>query len=479
MGVESGGVDNYHAHLRVRTAPDMAKNEIHGLTLRAGEIWITSLEQKQERWESLGSRSIPWTSEETIPAWTQVSETLRAEGLKGPCTVGLSSSKLLLRVEEFPSTDPDELAGMVELQIDKFSPFPIEQMEVSYEALAQSGTSTRVLIAAAQREQVEDVGGALRAIGLVPQRLDLQVLGWWRVLMDADRIRHGGREVVLILDLETTLLLVHQDGVPEMIRSLESIDEIGAEGFSDVLAEEVDYALTSLEAQWGGEATPSFSVWHAGEMPNDLVPKLTELSDGAEPGVNELATLPPVTEGLGSRATDGVGGRVNLAPPAWEMAAQASIVRRNLMLATAVLLLLWLATVTGFLVALSGRRADLAKRRAYLASLEAPAAAVREAKDKTAFLNLYTDLQQSGLEALRAVSLAMPEGVDLSSFGFARGGTVSLRGTGISPPPIFKFNQALQDLPFFSEVKLDKVDQDRRSGKSLFRITATLAEEPQ
>jgi hypothetical protein len=55
---------------------------------------------------------------------------------------------------------------------------------------------------------------------------------------------------------------------------------------------------------------------------------------------------------------------------------------------------------------------------------------------------------------------------------------VSLRGSGISTAPILQFNQALQDLTIFSDVKLDRVDQDRRSGKSVFRITAVLAEEP-
>lgn len=455
----------------------MAKNEIHGLTVRAGALRITTLEQKQERWENRGSKVVALPDEEGAATWPAMAEVLRAEKLKGPCAVGLPSDRVLMRVEEFPTDDPDELAGMVELQVDKFSPFPVEQMQVSYERLAQSGASTRILIVAVQSDLLEEVGSALRAVGLTPHRIDLRVLGWWRLLIEEDQIRHGGREAVLILDTDTTLLIIHHEGVPELFRALETTAEVGDEGFAEVIAEELEYALTALEAQWGGDTVPAFSVWHAGSVAPGLEERLTEMGDGNPPTMHDLESLPPVSQGLALRAVDERLGMANLAPPEWAAAERSSVARRRLLAATGMLLLIWLAAVTTFMIALSGRRSELASRRAYLTGLQLPGERVRETRDKAQFLERYTNQEFSGLEALRAVSLAMPEGIDLSAFGYSKGNNVSLRGTGLSTAPILQFNQSLQDLTIFSEVKLDRVDQDRRSGKSVFRITAVLAEE--
>jgi len=74
-------------------------------------------------------------------------------------SVAIPLDRVLLRVVELPSTEMDELRGMVDLQVDKFSPFPVEQMSVSFESLSQTANSTRVLIAAVRREEIDNAGG--------------------------------------------------------------------------------------------------------------------------------------------------------------------------------------------------------------------------------------------------------------------------------------------------------------------------------
>ena len=52
--------------------------------------------------------------------------------IRGLITIALPSSKLLMRVLELPSSDPIEIDGMVELQMDQISPFPTDQLTLSY-----------------------------------------------------------------------------------------------------------------------------------------------------------------------------------------------------------------------------------------------------------------------------------------------------------------------------------------------------------
>ena len=72
-----------------------------------------------------------WTAAERVDEddpkvlGTLLAQTLKAErlSLRGDVTVGFGADDLLLRVVRLPSMDVHELQGMVELQVDKFSPF--------------------------------------------------------------------------------------------------------------------------------------------------------------------------------------------------------------------------------------------------------------------------------------------------------------------------------------------------------------------
>ena len=116
---------------------------------------------------------------------------LRAAGCPaGPATVGIPAGWVLLRVADLPAAAPDELRGMAELQIDKFSPFPAEESAVAYELLAERDGRARVLLSAIRTETVDLLADALRTTGLAPRRIDLNLLGWWRLLADAGHIIH-------------------------------------------------------------------------------------------------------------------------------------------------------------------------------------------------------------------------------------------------------------------------------------------------
>ncbi len=451
----------------------MAKNEIHGIAVRPDRLEYTTLEQQQERWDVTGSKGISLPKSDALAA-----DSLRplAAQLHGPVSLGLPADGLLLRVVDLPSDDADELEGMVELQVDKFSPFPTDQLLVTYERLAEVNAGARVLIVAAQREQVEALGTTCRDAGLHPRWVDAQVLGWWRLFKEEGKLRTTGREAVLLVESGDTTLIVIEDGVPLLFRSLGGESGMEKSEFAQVVVEETEYALTSLETEWGGGDTPAFSLWHEGDPPKEVVASLAEAFQ-IEPSLHSLESLPPVSEGLALRAIQREEGMADLAPAEWEEAERAGKTRRVMLMATGSLLLVWLIVVTAFMIALGTKRSHLADRRAHLTSLEVPAAEVKEIRDKAQFLELYRERKDSALENLRAISLAMPAGLDLSALSYTKGGTVNVRGSAASRSPIFQFNESLQKLDLYDEVKIEKVDVDRRSGKSIFRLTAVMKED--
>ena len=100
-------------------------------------------------------------------------------GARGGVTLVVPAGQALMRVVDLPSTDPAELRGMAELQVDRFSPFPVEHLVVSHEVFAVREGMARVLLAAVPRTLVDAEAEAFGGADFELERIDLDLLGWW------------------------------------------------------------------------------------------------------------------------------------------------------------------------------------------------------------------------------------------------------------------------------------------------------------
>ena len=418
--------------------------------------------------------------------------------MKGDLCVGIPSDKTLMRVVDLPTSDPAEMKNMVELQVDKFSPFPVEHMAVALEVLSQKEKTSRVLIVAIQREIVETFGRALGPAGLLPRWIDVQVMGWWFLLKEQGEIPEKGRKVILLLEKTGTELIVCQDGIPVVFRSLGSGQGLSEEDFFTELADETAYTLTALEAERGVADGVKLGLWYgavktppkliapdavplkvqppAGDPPAVLMEKL-RAACGVEMDSRSLDSLPPLTEGLARRVAVKGDTLLNLAPPEWRAQEHGRRTKKSLLIASIAFLVVWLAGVsvfTGGLKVQENRRNQL---KLSVAVLEKSATKVKELKDKITMFEQYADRTRSALECLREISALLPQGVDLSSFSYKKGASVSLRGECSTPEPIYSYVQALQQSPLFTAVKTEGVRSKMgQSGvqKSEFSLTASL-----
>ncbi|MEM7397180.1 MAG: pilus assembly protein PilM, partial [Verrucomicrobiota bacterium] len=266
--------------------------------------------------------------------------------LKTPMCLGVPTERVQLRVIDLPSADEEEVEEMVELQVDKFSPFPIENLIVSHEILSQTDDeeeeeSSRVLIAAVQRDFVEELGGLFQEAGLPIQRIDVEIMGWLRHFRDHEELLEQGRQMVLLCDHESTDLVVLENGLPIVFRSLGGQGDELRQTFVEEVAEEIGYTLTSLESEWGPEPTYSLKLFHWDAIPADLAARIQEDCD-LNVETRALEDLPILSEGLALRYPDGDESRLDLSPREWHEAAKSRHLRKQLFTASAVLLLLWL-----------------------------------------------------------------------------------------------------------------------------------------
>ena len=457
----------------------MAKGQITGLAISPEAIEWSVLRAGKNRPGSVfdSGRVEPGVPRGTVEPEVvkEASSRLKAglRGVKGAVTVGLPSGDLLLRVLDLPVVEPEELPGIVELQADKFSPFPIENMVVSHEVLRQTEDSCTVLIAAVLSQTVEDLGALLHGAGLSVARIDAEILGWWRLLKDSRQIGATGRHLVVLLAGGAPEIMVVQDGIPVVFRCLAEMAEAPDDDLAAEIAHEVGYTLMTLELEQGQAGTDSIAVCSiSGQAPTGLVEKLRD-ECACDVQQKSLASMAPLSEGLARRTADGTA-RLDLTPAAWQESGRSKQFRKRVVVTAVSVLGLWLALVGGFLGALYFQKNRLSTSRATLAELEGPTAAVRETRQRVRVIKRYMDRTHSSLECLREIATVQPVGIELTSFTYRKGEHVKIVGEGPDPAGIYDFKNKLDASGLFTRTTLHGPRFDRRKRKQIFDIEMIL-----
>lgn len=397
------------------------------------------------------------------------------KNFRGIVTVSLPSSQLLMRILELPSTNPEELKGMVELQMDQISPFPVDQLTVSYEVLRQTENHSRVLAVAAQRKTVDDLGDLFKAQNVYIRSLDAEVLAWWSLLIAYGQVPCQGR-VVLILEEHTEFsMIVVDEGVPVCFRSLELFHDFTSETVMHEIIEEIRYTMLSLEAEYGHREGCVMEVWSESEFPEQLMELLKEQCGGSI-NLHDLGSIPPVSEGLALRTMERRLHHVELVPREWIDLQRRKRLMKVATVTSIAVLSVWLAVIAITGTVFSFQQAAYNRVRKEADKYAGPARAAQLAHEEMLSLEKYADRSHSALECLREVTVALPAGVEINSFTYKKGDSVSLRGSSDQAEAIYDFFQKLGAAGIFEGVKDQPVSthtvKDRRV--STFSITAEL-----
>ena len=394
-------------------------------------------------------------------------------GLKGDVTLGLPSSQLLLRVVDLPEVSPAELGSMVDLQVDKLSPFPVETMVVSHEVLARKDGTCQVLIAAVRTNVVDAMGDLLTPAGIAASRVDATVLGWWRLLVDDGQLAESGRHVILLMRDPIPEIIVIQDGTPILFRSLGDSQGLSEAETAAELELEVGQTLMSVELERGDAPIESFSIRGAGGAAEAMARNL-QSTYGSQVALLGFDTLPPASEGLARRTLLQGAGSLDLVPDTWRKGKQSKTFKRRMLITVAALAGLWLLGAGLFVGGLAYERQRLAAFTAHAEEWQAPAQDVRDMRRRVIMITQHTDNTYSALECLREVSRLLPSGIDISSFSYRKSEGIKLSGEARAVDLVYQFKNRLDEGEFFPETVLRSVRHDRRKNKEIFNMEIRL-----
>ena len=394
---------------------------------------------------------------------------------KGRLGMAVPASRVLMRVAELPSIDMEELHGMAELQVDKFSPFPSDQMTLAIEVLHQSADSSRVLIAAIQHDYIDQQGEFLMKTGLYPQSVDVDVLGWWTLIRDANRLRGEGQEIIIIHDENVAHMVIVREGIPVIIRALDVGIDFAHTDFATELASEIEYTLMTLEGSWGATHTAGLTLWMRGEAPSDLVATLQQ-SCGVDVQIADLQDLPPLSEGLSRRVAAAESASLDLAPASWRRGIQSKRFQRQAVAIAATAFSVWILLMGGLWYLSNLQKNNLAQAQADITRLQNEVEEVRQLRSQVESLQQYADRTYSGIECLRDIAELLPPGVEITSMTYNKASQINLRGEADTDNPIYDFLKKLEQSALYTEVKAEGISTQVRGGRnrSLFRVTMML-----
>jgi len=400
--------------------------------------------------------------------------------LRGSVSMGLPSDHLILRVATLPAESPDELSGMVQLQVDKFSPFPVDKMVVSHEVLARRDLGFVVLMAAAPEEDVAVRYRELDSCGIRPSIVDACVLGRWQTLVDAGAIATQGRQVAILLEADRPELIVAQDGLPILFRQLGAIGDLGPDEQAEELVRETTYALTSIEIEHGGGEIISVCIVGGGEV----LQTVRQAFSREFPAATLTATfseLPSVAIGLARRLASRREGGVDLVPAVFRQMGSARAFRRRLLHTALGVVAVWLAMVAAVGGYVWFERAQLASLTAKREVWRQPALDVRTMRKRVAVIKRYLDHSFSVLECMREIVSNQPQGIDITSFSYIkRESQVSVSGEGVNVDVVYAFKTAMDGSEMFKRGKstLTGPNFDGRRNRYKFDLKLSLPAAP-
>ncbi len=236
--------------------------------------------------------------------------------------LALPCQSVIIESHKLPSTDRAELAEMLQLQLEKTLPYPLEDVSHGFEILGQTENESTVLTFAASRAQLDSLCAPLREKGRLPSRITLQAL---RV---AASCPETGTILALWPEQEQTACAIIADGKLAWAQPIPGLE-------ADAVLGELPGLLLSAEMQG---VPADFSEIRVAEESAALT---RALADHFQKPVHPLGALP------------GAKSALDLLPPAWNAElrrrARGDNLKQNLLVAGVAYLVLialafgWLA----------------------------------------------------------------------------------------------------------------------------------------
>ena len=393
----------------------------------------------------------------------------------------LPANKVFLRVVQLPRSDHAETQSMVDLQLEKLSPLPTNQIVWSFEVLPptsgafaalQAAELQTVIVIIVARSYVEEFLGQLEGLGYLADRLELALLDQLR----ATKVREDGAWIFPGSGAETGSCLVAwwYGGVLQNVTLLHlPPNEKRATQLTDQLS----------QMTWAGElegwltGTPRYHLVADDAVAAEWLPLF-----GLDQNVEVVPPVPaPELAALTARRAAGNGVGANLLPPEFAARYKQQLIDRLWMRLVGVVFVLYLFGLLIYFGWVQWEKFRLDGRQTTAMALSVNYTNTLQLKEKVRVLQDQLDLQFAALDCWKAVADLLPPEMTLDTISFDRGQTLKLNGSASKDDrlKIYEFNESLikvlvKNQPLFAKVGAPRVNERPGTGLVNWDFTCDL-----
>src|SRR5688572_4653285 len=294
--------------------------------------------------------------------------------------VGVASDRVMVRTIEIPDVPDDELADALRFQAQDHVTIPIDEAIIDFHVLDRFTGSdgepmVRILLAAVHRQTVGALLDAVKAAGITASSVDLMPLALIRGLRPALE-EAGSAEAIVSVDAGVTTVVVHEAGLPRMVRIVATHATVPDADWSEIIGPiqgSLDYYLNQPDAAplakvlltGGGSLVEGLSDALTASL---LLPveqgRPRDSIDVGDIGIVEerlpdLDPYLPVAVGLALGGRGAPGAFIDLLPPEARREAKARQTMRRLVAAAAAVVLVMAGLSLIQAVGVAGQRRRL------------------------------------------------------------------------------------------------------------------------
>lgn len=222
-------------------------NDIIGIDLGTNSVKIVELSFKKDKpfIKNVGVTDIAatlkddGTPDDSAALAHSIRHLLATSGITGKnAVVAISSSKIFVRELTLPAMTEGELREAIKWETENYVPYAPGSYYYDYSILPSiNDTESRVLLVAAPSDIVDKVVNIVKDVGLVPLAIDIEPFALQRT------INGGGNSVILDIGAELSQIILFQNGVPCVTRSI----PIGGRRFTEIIIQSLNLDFSEAE----------------------------------------------------------------------------------------------------------------------------------------------------------------------------------------------------------------------------------------
>jgi hypothetical protein len=351
----------------------------------------------------------------------------------------LPAESVFLRVVQLPQAEASEIASMLEFQLEKLSPLPVQQIIWSFEIVpSREINNITAIVIILSRDLVEERIGAIEQSGYQPDRLEMpHVYQLISEVPETDGVwvypwSEGGKEFCIAAWWFTgtmrNLQLLH----------LPSTGERGA-----LLREQL------LKTAWAGEMEGwlNFPVRWRIVAPEGTGATWAPLFDGWADGTVDVTDQMPhdrLAQFAAARALRGEAA-ANLLPAEFSTRYRQQFVDRLWMGGLLGVVGVYLSIVLVYFLAVQWMRIRTIGVQRQVAGIAQTYTNTLRMKERVQILQDQQALKYAALDCWKTASDLLPTELTLNSLVFGRGQTLELRGTAENAKALADYNDAMRN----------------------------------